>query len=449
MRRDTSWRVVVAALFVFLLAIVSTAQAAIDPTKVQKLVAGDGTAGELFGYSIAVSGDTAIIGAWGDDSDKGATYVFRRATDGTWSQQAKLTADDGAYGDVFGVAVALSADGRTAVIGAAGNTAADTSRPGLAYIFVYSGNSWTQQAKLTAADGAGDAAYDTRDGLAELHGDLFGTSVSLSADGSTALIGASGAAEARGTAYIFTRTANGDWKQQAKLTATDTDDRELGDSVSLSADGGTALIGASNAAYIFIRTDGDVWSQKTKLAAAEGDKGRSFGRSVSLSADGSTALVGAYDYKDRNSTDNGEGFGAAYIFTRAKDVWSLQQELSDDIPENARTSNEGFGWAVSLSGDTALVGTLEVYNDKGKVSFPFYIFTRTEEVWNRQHELAAEPEKAGEDPDGYYGSSVAVSKDTALIGTVVDGEFKGAAHVFTRMGGWLPEHRAAAKGTQR
>ena len=118
MRRETSWSVLLAAFFLLVLA-VSNAQAAINPATAQKLLAGDGAAVDLFGLSVSVSGDTAVIGAYGDDNYKGSAYVFVRAADGSWSQQAKLTAADGAAGYQFGGSVAVSED--TAVIGADGD----------------------------------------------------------------------------------------------------------------------------------------------------------------------------------------------------------------------------------------------------------------------------------------------------------------------------------------
>ena len=142
-------------------------RAAIDPAVVQKLLADDGATGDRLGWSVSVSGDTAVIGAYlADDkgSNSGSAYVFVRAADGTWSQQAKLTAADGAAADWFGWSVSISGD--TAVIGAFGSAAA--------YVFMRTGSTWSQQAKLTAADGAA--------------ADWFG--ISVSASGGTAVIGA-------------------------------------------------------------------------------------------------------------------------------------------------------------------------------------------------------------------------------------------------------------------
>lgn len=152
-----------AAFFLLMLA-GSAAQAEIDPANVQKLLAGDGTAFDEFGYAVSISGDTAVIAAYRDDSWKGSVYVFTR-TGGVWSQQQKLTANDRAAYDYFGYSVSVSGD--TAIIGAWG----DDNYKGSAYVFTRMGSVWSQQKKLVAADGAA--------------GDWFGYSVSVS--GETAL----------------------------------------------------------------------------------------------------------------------------------------------------------------------------------------------------------------------------------------------------------------------
>ena len=218
-------------LFLIILVMAGAAHAAIDPAKVQKLLAGDGTNDNYFGYSVAISGDTAVIGAYGVDKSYlvksvGAAYIFIRAADGTWSQQAKLIATDGADSDLFGISVAVSGD--TAVIGADSDDDKG-SFSGSAYVFIRAADgTWSQQAKLTAVNGS--AHYG------------FGISVSVSGD--TAVIGAASNDSFKGLAYVFTRVGE-TWSQQAKLTAADrADDDWFGYSVSVS--GGTAVIGAYN-----------------------------------------------------------------------------------------------------------------------------------------------------------------------------------------------------------
>ena len=266
--------------------------------QIAKLLAGDAAAADVFGYSVSLSGDTALIGAWGDDdagSSSGSAYIFTRSGS-SWTQQAKLTASDAAAGDEFGYSVAISGD--TALVGAYRDDDAGNSS-GSAYIFTRSGSSWTQQAKLTASDAAAD--------------DWFGFSVSLSGD--TALVGArfdDDDGSNSGSAYIFTRSGSS-WTQQAKLTASDAAaGDEFGYSVAISGD--TALVGAlwddapdldSGSAYIFTRS-GSSWTQQAKLTASDATFIDRFGI-VSISGD--TALVGAY-FND----DAGSNSGSAYIF---------------------------------------------------------------------------------------------------------------------------------------
>jgi hypothetical protein len=193
-----------------------------------KLAASDGAAGDVFGISVAISGDTVVIGADLADekgSNSGAAYVFSRSGN-TWSQQVKLTADDGAAGDLFGIRVTLSGD--TAVIGAArDDDKGDES--GAAYVFLRSGIEWVQQAKLSATDGAAN--------------DRFGTRVAIYGD--TAVIGAilgDAMSDNSGSAYVFTRSGS-TWSQQAKLAASDgAADDVFGWSVALYGD--TVMIGA-------------------------------------------------------------------------------------------------------------------------------------------------------------------------------------------------------------
>ena len=215
-----------------------------------KLTAGDAAAGDRFGRSLSVSGDTAVVGAHLDDdagSSSGSAYIFERdqGGGGNWGQAAKLAAIDAAAGDQFGFSVSVSGD--TAVVGAVFDDDAG-SGSGSAYIFERSGTVWTEQAKLTASDAA---AFDQ-----------FGRSVSVSGD--TAVVGA-----------VF-------------------DD-----------DNGTN----SGLAYVFVRDAAGVWSQQAKLPASDGAAFDNFGSAVSVS--GNTAVVGAL-----NDGDAGSSSGSAYIFER-------------------------------------------------------------------------------------------------------------------------------------
>ncbi|APR75713.1 Fibronectin type III domain protein [Minicystis rosea] len=362
----------------------------------QKLTASDGAFGDRFGASVAISGDTAIIGAYADNS-KGSAYAFVRSG-GTWIQQGKLMAANGQVDDEFGQAVAISGD--TAVIGARlDNTKG--SHAGAAYVFVRSGSVWTQQQKLTASDGTAS--------------DVFGVSVAVSGD--TALIGAWAKASFKGAAYAFVRSGNV-WIQQQKLLAPDgTADDDFGISVALSGD--TALIGAHGddsmgSARVFVRSGG-TWTQQQKLTASDGALIDNFGCSVAVSGD--TALVGAYGKASLT--------GAAYVFVRSGSVWAQQQKLtaSDGAP------NDSFGFSVAVSGDAAVVGAYQD-GDNGTNSGSAYVFARSGSVWSQQQKLIASDPAANES----FGISVAVSSDTAMIGADQDNT-QGAAYVFAAKAG--------------
>ncbi len=314
----------------------NTATVNITILDINKLLANDDVTYSGFGYSVSIAGDTAVIGAK-DDSDNGSqsgsAYVFIRDGSGNWSQQAKLTANDGAAGDLFGISVSI--DGDTAIIGAIDDDNGNQS--GSAYVFVRDGSgNWSQQAKLTEDDGT---AFT-----------WFGISVSIAGD--TAVIGAfqdDDNGNQSGSAYVFVRDGSGNWSQQAKLIA---DDGAAGDrfgiSVSIARD--TVVIGAPGrnpgSAYVFVRDDSGNWSQQEKLTAKDGNTNDQFGRSVSIAGD--TAVIGAI-FDD----DNGIFSGSAYVFVRdGSGNWSQQSKLT----ANDGAANDSFSISVSIAGDTAVIG---------------------------------------------------------------------------------------------
>ena len=307
-----------------------------------KLVASDAAPGDEFGISVALFGDTAIVGARGDDNaagnNAGSVYVFVRIG-GVWTQQAKLTASDAAANEEFGVLVALSGD--TAVVGAHLDDNTGGTDAGAAYVFVRSGTVWTEQVKLTASDAAAS--------------DFLGGSVAIS--GHTAVVGAyqddhAGGINA-GSAYVFVRSG-GVWTEQAKLIASDA---ALGDEfgISVAVFGDSAAVGArfgnhvgvsnTGSAYIFVRSSG-VWTEQAKLIAFDAASGDEFGRRVALSGD--TVVVGA-PYDDNAG---GPDAGSAYVFVRSVGVWTQQAKLT---ASDAAASDQ-FGFPVAASGDTVVVG---------------------------------------------------------------------------------------------
>jgi len=341
-------------------------------------MAADAAAGDQFGAAVALSGNTAVIGAPFDDVtgvDEGSAYVFVR-NGASWSLQQKLNTTDGAANDGFGFSVVLSGD--TVVVGALFDDIGTTADQGSAYVFTRSGTVWTQQQRLTANDGAAN--------------DHFGASVAL--DGDTVVVGAqldtNGANGFQGSAYVFTRGGTV-WTQQQKLTAADGAAADFfGHSVALSGD--TVVVGAfadkigvnggQGSAYVFTR-GGEVWMLQQKLTASDGAAFDGFDSSVALSGD--TVVVGA------GSDDFGlnRNQGSAYVFTRSFTpsgaAWTQQQKL---IASDGAAGDQ-FGASVALSGDTVVVGAdgddIGANGSQGSA----YVFTRGGAVWTQQQQLTA------------------------------------------------------------
>lgn len=385
-----------------------------------KLTASDEIDDGGFGVSVALSadGNLAVIGGHGDHSGVGAAWIFIRAA-GVWSQSAKLTAKDEVGNANFGSSVALSADGTTVLIGGpydqfrAGNT-------GAAWVFTRSGRVWKQQGpKLIGPGevGAGD----------------FGSSVALSADGNTALVGGFADNTYQGATWVYTRSS-GVWQLQgSKLTATgEIGGGDFGRSVALSADGNTALIGgdgdngATGAAWTFTRSGAGVWGQQAKLTAANPTAADAyFGSSVALSDDGNTALIGGPGATGAP--------GAAWAFTRSGvGTWTQQ---GAQLTGGGETGAGRFGQSVALGadGNSALIGgPTDV-----PVSYPpiagvgaAWMFGRSSAgAWSQQGPKLT---GTGESGNGIFGQSVALSSDgaTALVGGFGDNNYVGAAWVF-------------------
>lgn len=270
-------------------------------SETQKIVTNDGLAFDFFGYSIALNGTTALIGAdgatVGTQDFQGKAVVFSQSPDGTWTQGQTLVAGDGGIGDIFGYSVAL--EGTTAVIGAYANN----GYQGAAYVFGLTDGTWSQSQKLIAADGASNT--------------YFGYAIALS--GSNLLIGSWGAnpggVDTQGAAYIFTESG-GTWTQTQELLA---DDGGHGDKFghSVALQGTTALIGADGwsnssaqgAVYAFDGSSG-AFVETQKFVASDGAPSDQFGLPVTL--DGNTALVGSWLWTSPEATMP----GSAYFFKR-------------------------------------------------------------------------------------------------------------------------------------
>jgi hypothetical protein len=368
------------------------AQAATAIRQQAELTPSDGTLGDEFGVSAAISGSTAVVGAPNENTATGAAYVYvRSGTPATWSQQAKLTASDAAPGDIFGISVAIS--GSIAVVGTYGKAST-----GAVYVFVRSGTTWSQQAELTASDA--------------VSADRFGDAVAIR--GSTIVVGSVNANTGAGAAYVFVRskTAN-TWRQQVELTQGA--DSDFGTSVAIS--GSTVVVGApgentaTGAAYVYVRS-GTTWSQQARLTASDAATQDLFGDSVAIS--GSTVLMGA--------PNENTATGAAYVYVRSGTTWSQQARLTaSDAAEN-----DLFGWAVAIHGTTAVVGAEHENGFNGAA----YVFLGSGGTWSQQAKLTAADAGTG----ATFGTSVAISGSTAAIGADYDsGQGTGEAYVFVNV----------------
>ena len=315
-----------------------------------KLIADDAKAGDLFGNTVAIYGETVVIGAPGVDDagpESGAAYVFTYLGD-EWVQRAKLIGDDTSMFDHFGTAAAVHED--TAIIGAHGKDENSVEDSGAAYIFVRNGISWTQQAKLAHQNA--------------VPGDQFGRAVAIYGD--NALIGAhlsDATGPDSGAAYIFTRNG-GTWSQDFEIIPNDSG---LGDEFGYAVDltNGVAIVGAPKedrsepdmgAAYVFVETR-TAWIQQSKLTATEAEAGDEFGSAVSIHQD--TAVVGAWkdDHPVPESRDNALiplqiDKGSAYSFLRDGLTWVQKRR----IVASGTNRSDLFGASVAIKGVFAVVG---------------------------------------------------------------------------------------------
>ena len=363
-----------------------------------------------------------------DNNDFGAAWVFTR-TNGVWSQQgSKLSPNDkGALASNFGGAVALSADGNTALIG--GDF--DSSSEGAAWVFTRNGTNWAQQGAKLIVDCTSTCGGPK--GTGEVGAGHFGSSVALSSDGNTALIGAPDDNNELGSTWVFTRT-NSNWSQQAEVNPTDRtlsgglqDAAHVGAAVALSTDGNTALIGGPNdnsnvgSAWVYTRS-GTTWSEVQMFGPATFTfpGPNFFGSAVDLSADGTTALIGG--------PENGNpSTGSAWVFAKTGTGTHPYQQQAE-LDSSVLTGNDPrFGGSVSLSsdGNTALVGADGDGNSAGSA----WLFTRSGTSWNP---TGTELTGQGASQMAEFGSGVALAADgqTAMIGGSNDTSQFGAAWAF-------------------
>ncbi len=373
----------------------------------QKIIADDAASGFKFGGSLSVSGNRALIGsdkAGGDiNITTGAAYVFEFSNN-LWNQTARLLPSDGAEFDNFGVSVSLF--GNRALIGNSENDDSGNGS-GSAYVFDFDGTNWSETQILAASN----AGFQHK----------FGTSVSLS--NNRALIGASGEnsnGDNTGAAYIFDFSFNS-WTQTQKLNATDNQaNAKFGNSVNLIGD--RVLITAvtdtnKGAAYVF-DLNGGTWIQSQKLTASDASLQDQFGFVASLA--NNRFVIGAH-FDDSNGSQS----GSVYVFDNNGNEWNQSQKV---LAVAGNEGNKRFGFSVSISGNSALIGAPDDNSD-GNNFGSVYIFNFVGNSWILSQKLTASDPEA----DDRFGNSVSVFGNRALIGAqAVDdnGTLSGSAYIF-------------------
>jgi hypothetical protein len=358
---------------------------------------------DAFGFSVAVQGDTLVVGALEQANGAGAAYVYQRTGD-TWNQTTKLVPSDSAVGDAFGQTVAI--DGDTIVVGAPDATIGNNVGRGAAYTFTRTGApNRTQTSKLTASDGA--AFYE------------FGASVAISGD--TIVVGsplvAVGKNTGQGAVYAFTRAGAAARTETAKLTASDgVADAELGRSVAIDGDtivagargdmiGGNALQGS---AYTFASSGASARTETAKLTASNGLPGAQFGQSVAISGD--TILAGA-----PSAFIGGVAKGAVYTFTR---TGARARTENGTLSASDGTTGSFLGFSVAINADTILAGASEDTIGKNTGQGSAYTFSRTGLAERRQTGKLSDTDGATND---FFGFSVALDADTTVVGAAARG----------------------------
>ena len=395
-----------------ILAVAIAAVASVGSTTIfedVKIVPSDGDTSDKFGFSAGHSGDTMVVSTLQDDDvapEAGSAYVYVR-NGSAWSLQQKLLAADGDIGDWFGYSADI--DGDTVVIGSRMDDD-NGGNSGSVYVYVRSGQTWTEQQKLIASDGEAT--------------DLFGHSIDL--DGDTLIIGAIGdddQALSAGAAYVFVRNGQ-TWTEQQKLTASDgglLD--EFGTSVVVEGD--QAIVGSigdddngdnAGAVYVFTR-NASIWSEVAKVKAFDGATSDNFGLSVDLEGDTFVTTAPADD-------DNGSTSGSAYVFVGAGPTWTLEQKV---LPNDGSPQAQ-FGESSALENDRLVVGAWNEANVQSGAGSA-YEFVRSGTTWQQRHKLVASDAAQSDN----FGGTLGLSDGGVVVGAQNDddnGNNSGSAYFY-------------------
>ena len=369
----------------------SFAQSNINRPKTEsaRVLAPDPTLASQLGTSVAVYGDTLVVGAPfardTQNNQRGAVYIYVQVG-GSWIFQSKLVQPDQSLMAGFGSSVAI--EGNTLVIGMPDDISSSTNR-GSVYVFLRNGSNWTMQQKLIPSDGRG--------------GFGFGSGVAIG--GNVIAVGAfHGEVDGvdRGAAYVFTNIG-GSWAETSRLT--DMTGVQFGANISIA--GGTLVVGSpfganTGFACVYVR-DGNSWPIQAKLKAADSAFSDRFGSDVAI--EGDTLLVGA----DDNASAGGVvRLGAAYVFTRSNGTWAEQQKFA--VPS---TELGQFGASVGISGDRLIIGDSRAAVNGQSSRGAAYVYVRNGPTWSLQNRLIASDGQIAD----FFGTDVAISGNKFFVGS--------------------------------
>ncbi len=393
--------------------------------QLEKIVAEDRGVNNLFGSSVSVSGDYAIVGAYQNSEDEsgnnflgasGAAYIYKKDESGNWSQIQKIVASDRATSDRFGNSVAIYGD--YAVVGAWFKNGEDLGggtllASGAAYIFKNDGsNNWMQIKKLVS--------------VPQAQNDFFGQSVAIHED--YVIVGSPGDDSFAGVAYLYKNDGSDNWTSAGQIKSSDISSGDrFGNAVAIHGDyvlvgafeeehsvGGGSTLSESGSAYIFKNSGSDTWFQTQKIVASDRSSSDRFGRSVSISGD--YAIVGAANKTIVDASGGSLTFaGAAYIFKKDdSDVWAEDKKLvASDF-----NASDRFGWSVAISDTYAIVGAhLESEDESGNntisKSGSIYIFKNEGlNTWSQEAKMTV----ADRNEEDEFGISVAMSDRQVIVG---------------------------------
>ncbi len=376
-----------------------------------KLTASDGANGDLFGKSASIYRDQIILGAPSDDdngNNSGAAYIFEKK-ENEWTEVVKLTEVNGAANNGFGNSVSTFGD--LAIVGAVGDDDDPVGVPGSAYIFERNEETWSQVKKITASDAT---TYNGFGKAVSIYGERVVIGAAIDDDDPDVTPGA---------VYIFEKIG-GTWTEVTKLTSSD-GSYNNGFGISVSVSGDYIIVGvpfdrdkgySSGAVEIFEKING-TWTNVKKITASDGTAFENFGINVSISGD--QAIIGADEDKE-----NGDNSGAAYIIERIGGAWTQVAKLTTTVA----APYTAFGCSVSIHGDRVIVGAcggMETTLIEGSA----YIFEKIDGTWTQTLELNPS------DKADYvkFGSAVSIFDNQSVVGAKGDddyGDHTGVAYVY-------------------